>query len=38
VNEGKRAIESGERYEMTVEWIEVWTLFVVRYPLVPHSL
>jgi hypothetical protein len=41
VNEGQRAIEScikGERYEMGVEWIEVWTLFAVRYPLVLHSL
>jgi hypothetical protein len=34
VNEGQRAIENCvkcERYEMRVEWIEVWTLFAVRY-------
>src|ERR1700710_143506 len=34
VNEGQRAIENCvkyERYEMTVEWIEVWTLFAVCY-------
>jgi hypothetical protein len=34
VNEGQRAIEScveRECYEMRVEWIEVWTLFAVRY-------
>jgi hypothetical protein len=34
VNEGQRAIGScveRERYEMRVEWIEVWTPFVVRY-------
>src|ERR1700710_3267185 len=32
--EGQKAIESCvelECYEMRVEWIEVWTLFVVRY-------
>jgi hypothetical protein len=34
VNEGQRAIENCvkcERYEMRVEWIEVWALFAVRY-------
>jgi hypothetical protein len=34
VNEGQRAIENFvkcEGYEMTVECIEVWTLFAVRY-------
>ena len=34
MNEGQRAIENCvkcERYEMTVEWIEVWTLFAVCY-------
>jgi hypothetical protein len=24
-------VASSERYEMRVEWIEVWTLFAVRY-------
>jgi hypothetical protein len=34
VNEGYRAVEScveRECYEMTVEWIEVWVLYAVRY-------
>jgi hypothetical protein len=34
VNEGHRVIEScveREPYEMRIEWIEVWTPFVVRY-------
>jgi hypothetical protein len=34
VNEGHGAIEScveREHYEMGIEWIEVWTPFVVRY-------
>jgi hypothetical protein len=34
VNEGFRAVEScveRERYEMTVEWIDVWAPYAVRY-------
>jgi hypothetical protein len=34
-------VASNERYEMRVDWIEVWTLFAVRYTcyiLVLHSL